>query len=84
MSTPGCFSFFKRAKAPAPAPVREVREKAAPIAESLPQPRLPAAHEHFEPCFQCSGSWDKAAVDAELPAYTARAPFSSDVGHTSP
>ncbi|KLT42680.1 amidohydrolase [Cutaneotrichosporon oleaginosum] len=74
---PGCFAFLSKTKAKASEPVRE---KAAlpPPPEPQLQPHLPAAHEHFEPCFQCSGAsaWDK--LDAELPAYTARAPFSSD------
>lgn len=87
MSTPGCFSFFKKNKAPIE-PRREVSaiRQVQPSTEKAilwTEPSPPAAHEHYEPCFQCSSSGPdfgkaKRGLD-ELPAYTPRAPFSSDV-----
>lgn len=80
MSTPGCFSFFKKAKAPAPTPTPAMQTVQAPQAATPKYtPHLPTAAEHYEPCFQCSEGFGKMTLDGELPAYTARKAFSSDV-----
>ncbi|GMK57164.1 hypothetical protein CspeluHIS016_0310040 [Cutaneotrichosporon spelunceum] len=78
MSTPCCFSFFNTAKAtpatPASAPVPACTHSDKPVPA---EPHLPAAHDHYNPCFQSTGA-SHAPMDAELPAYTAHALFSSD------
>lgn len=90
MSTPGCFSFLKKA---APEPPAYRTEKPYTANKAMPaepkseptQPRLPEAHEHYEPCFcaEVGSGFGKMALDAELPAYSASSPFSSDVSRSA-
>lgn len=80
--TPGCFHFFRRGRVNPPSMA------AAPAAEAkagqvdFTPPPLPAAHAHIEPCFQCDSQFTgfkSLKLDDDLPPYTARSFFSSDV-----
>lgn len=87
----GCFSFLKKPAPPArelvekpPSARRSHSTKSSNWADGDYTPRLPEAHEHYEPCFQCSDALsrmtlDKMGMDADLPAYSEREPFSKDV-----